>query len=343
MAMNVSGRIYDPWGGQTDLKNRVLSATGNQAQERFSEDPLRMMRAIRFCTAYGLDIIPATYEMILKYHHLLNKVSGERVREELNRILLSNQPALGIRMLLESGLMHYIIPELEAMVGFDQRTFRHNRDLLEHSLAVLEGVPPRLNVRLAALLHDIGKPACFTIDEDGKGHFYGHHLEGMTVCREILQRLRYDKQTSENVSLLVGEHMSRFSRLRNASIKKLIMRVWKHNLQDLLDLQRADIIGSAPPYDFSELEIMEAEIKRILMEMQPLEIKDLAVNGSDLIAMGFVPGPALGEALQGLLEIVLEDPGKNQKDMLLEIARHTLITSVVRPGDLGSISKSLSH
>ena len=324
MALDLRGNIYDPWSGQQDLQNKIVRATRNRARELFSEDPLRMMRAIRIFSVYGFTIEPHTYGAIIECHHLLAQVALERIREELNRILLSERPAQGIRMLQECGLISYIIPELAPMVGLDQRNFRHNRDLFEHTLAVLEGVPHRLNVRLAALLHDIGKPICFTVDEGGIGHFYGHHLEGIGICQKILKRLKYDQQTINDVSMLVGAHMSRYAKLRDASLKKLIKQVGQDNLQDLFALQKADIIGSAPPYDFSELDKMESDTSKILGEGLPLEIKDLAVNGTDLITLGYAPGPVLGAVLSELLELVLDDPTKNQRANLLKIARQRL-------------------
>ena len=324
MAMDLSGIICDPWDGQRDLQDKILRATRNVPQEIFAEDPLRMMRAIRFFAVYGFTIEPHTYAAIMECHDLLAQVAGERIREELNGILRSERPAQGIRMLQECGLIPYIIPELAPMVGLDQRNFRHNRDLFEHSLAVLEGVPARLNVRLAALLHDIGKPSCFTVDERGIGHFYGHHLEGIGISQKILKRLKYDQQTINDVSMLIGAHMSRYAGLRDASLKKLIKQVGQDNLPDLFALQKADIIGSAPPYDFTELDKMERDTRKILGEGVPLDLKDLAVNGTDLITLGYTPGTFLGAVLNELLELVLADPAKNQPAILLEIARQHL-------------------
>jgi tRNA nucleotidyltransferase (CCA-adding enzyme) len=322
IAMDASGNLYDPWGGSADLQAKKIKATCNQAEQRFTEDPLRMMRAIRFATVYDFQICEETCAAILKLNHLLGGVARERVREELNRILISKRASHGIRGLQASGLMAYIIPELELMVGLDQRNIRHNRDLFEHSLAVLDGVPARLNVRLAALLHDIGKPACFTVDAAGIGHFYNHHQAGIEISKTILQRLKYDSVTVNNVALLVGAHMTRFARLRNAPLKQLIRQLGENSLQDMYDLQKADILGSAPPFEFAELEQMQLEISNIMHSHQPLELKDLAVSGSDLIALGYTPGPNLGEALQKLLDVVLENPAKNQREVLLEIARH---------------------
>jgi tRNA nucleotidyltransferase (CCA-adding enzyme) len=280
-----------------------------------------MMRAIRFAAVFDFQICTATYTAILKLNHLLEEVARERVRDELNHILISEHASQGIRSLQDSGLMPYIIPELEAMVGLDQRNFRHNRDLFEHSLAVLDRVPARLNVRLAALLHDIGKPVCFTVDENGVGHFYNHHLAGMQISQKILKGLKYDGQTIGDVSKLVGAHMTRFAKLRNSSLKQLITHLGENNLIDMYDLQKADILGSAPPYDFSELEQMQLEISNILYSQQPLELKDLAVSGKDLIAFGYTPGPMLGETLQKLLAVVLENPDHNRREFLLQLAQ----------------------
>lgn len=324
MAMDLDGNLYDPWQGRQDLQNRIIRATCNQAQALFGQDPLRMLRAIRIASVYGFMIEPNTYAAIPACHQLLAQAAPERIREELSRILLSKRPAQGIRMLQECALLDYIIPEMLPMVGMDQRNFRHHLDLFEHSLAVLEGVPARLNVRLAALLHDIGKPDCFTVDEDGVGHFYGHHLEGIGISQTVLKRLKYDHHTINDVSTLVGAHMSRYAKLRNVSLKKLIMQVGQDNLQDLFDLQQADIIASAPPCDFSQLEKMVEDTGKILCEGLPLEMKDLAVNGTDLIDLGYTPGPLLGTVLNELMDLVLEDPSQNQRENLLQAARQRL-------------------
>lgn len=321
MAMDMDGNLYDPWGGQADLKAGLIRATCDRAEELFTDDPLRMMRAIRFATGYNAKIAESTYTAILQMNHLLAGIAKERIRDELNTIITSERSADGIRGLQTSGLMTYVIPEIEAMVGFDQRNFRHDKDLFEHSLAVLQGVPARIDVRLAALLHDIGKPACFTVDQNGVGHFYNHHMTGMEITRTILKRLKYDGQTISIVSNLVGSHMTRYAKLRSSSLKQLIKQVGENNLDCMYELQKADILGSAPPFVFSELEKMRLEIENILATKQPLTIKDLAVNGDDLVAIGYTAGILLGETLQRLLNIVLENPEQNQRELLLAMAR----------------------
>ncbi len=321
MAMDVNGAVYDPWGGQADLKAGLIRATCDRAEELFADDPLRMMRAIRFAVTFGFQIADSTYAAILKKNHRLGEIAWERIREELNSIITCERASDGIRKLQACGLMTYIIPELEIMVGFDQRNFRHDKDLFEHSLAVLDGVPAQIELRLAALLHDIGKPACFTVDENGVGHFYNHHQAGMDITRTILERLKYDHQTINGVARLVGAHMTRYAKLRNSSLKQLIKQVGRDNLDNLYELQKADIMGSAPPFDFSELDKMHQAIDHILDTNQPLSIKDLTVKGTDLLAIGYAPGPLLGEMLQRLLEAVLEDPEQNQPELLLAMAK----------------------
>lgn len=325
MAFDENGILYDPFGGREDLKKRIIRSPRNEPEQRFREDPLRMMRAIRFCSTLGFLLFPDTYEAIAGQNSLIQRVAPERIRQELNRILVSNRPSQGIRLMLETGLLQYVAPEVMSMVGFDQRNKRHDKDVFEHTMAVLEAVPPRLNVRLAALLHDIGKSTTFSMDKNGVGHFYGHHLEGRRMVEDIMRRLKYDNKTVGDVAILVVEHMSRFPKVRKASLKRLVNRVGEHNLNDLFDLQRADILGSAPPFDFSELDAMREGIDRILNEKPPMEKKDLAINGHDLIELGFQPGLEMGKVLNLLLDIVLEDPDKNERNTLLTIARCRLL------------------
>lgn len=320
MALDESGNIIDPFGGLQDLANKLIRAPRDLAHDRFIEDPLRMMRAIRFCSTYGFSLHPTVRTAITEHSDLIMTVSPERIREEFNRILISGQPASGIKLLLATGLLAHILPEVIPMVGFNQRNSKHDKDVFEHSMAVLEAVPANLKVRLAALLHDIGKPMTYTVDQNGVGHFYMHHIEGKKIAENILRRLKYDNQTINDVTILVAEHMSRFAKIRNVSLKRLINRVGVHNLEDLFNLQRADIFGSAPPFDFSALEAMQASINHIRNENPPMNVKDLAIGGQDLMENGFQPGPLIGQVLEELLNIVLDDPEKNDRATLLSLA-----------------------
>ncbi|MGE5371621.1 MAG: CCA tRNA nucleotidyltransferase [Solirubrobacterales bacterium] len=323
MAFKANGQLLDPFGGEADLKAGFLRTPQGQAQERFAEDPLRLLRAVRFACGYGFAVDETTLAAMADLADRIETVSSERIREELNQVMLSDRAAEGIRMMRQAGLLAHVLPEIDALAGFDQKAPLHDKDLLEHTLAVVDASPKRLAVRLAALLHDAAKPSVHTIDEKGIGHFYGHEKEGRLIVETVLRRLKYDTKTIERVALLVAEHMSRYDKIRNAGLKRLIGRVGLDNLQDLEDLQRADLAGLRPGVSTRSLDDMWSRIWRLVDEKPPLQIADLAVGGKDLIAAGYEPGPELGRVLDRLLEVVLEDPDKNQREILLEIARAT--------------------
>ncbi len=317
LAMDRDGEVIDHVGGLSDLKRRLIRCVG-EPHRRFGEDALRMMRAIRFeCQIEG-DLDQATKEAIRDRAALIANVSQERIRDELTKILLSNQPGKGILELNAQGLLVYILPELHACVGFDQKSEHHDKSIFDHIIAVVDGTPARLNVRLAALLHDIGKPLSFSLDAKGEGHFYGHHLRGQDLTREILTRLRFDSRTVSSVSILVREHMSRFGFLREKNTKRFIVSVGIENLEDLFDLQAADIMASKPPHDFAKLEALKQEVEGILRRGEPLTVKDLAVDGNTLQSWGMKPGKEMGEILQSLLDRVLDDPCINTPRALKE-------------------------
>jgi tRNA nucleotidyltransferase (CCA-adding enzyme) len=318
LAFNNEEGLIDYFNGQDDIKKRKLKTVG-EPEKRFSEDALRMLRAIRFACIYDLKIEIKTYSAIQIHSELIAIISHERIRDELCKILTSTNPAKGINLLKDTGLLHYILPEVEDMIGFDQRTPHHHKDVYQHTLIVLESVPNNLVLRLAALFHDIAKPLTFTKDEQGYGHFYGHHLRGETLVEEVLRRLKFDNDTVGKVCVLVREHMSRYANLKRASIKKLINRVGVENLDSLFLLQIADIKGSAPPHDFSKILTLQADVNKILIEKEPLTVRDLAINGRDLMDLGITPGKKMGQILGFLLEKVLERPELNHKGKLLEI------------------------
>lgn len=320
IAYNNKKGIVDEFNGIEDLKNKKIVAVGN-AEDRFKEDSLRMLRAIRFACQLNFSIDAKTLVAIPKCSGLIVNVSQERIREELNKIILSDYPMKGIKLLKATKLLDYILPELCECYGFDQHNPHHSKNVFDHILKVLESTPKILNCRLAALLHDIAKPKSFTMGEDGVGHFFGHHLDSAEMARDILTRFKYDNKTIENVCILVKEHMSRYPKLRQGNIKKLINRVGIDNLEDLFNLQIADIIGSIPPYDFTNVLDLRNEVNRILNEKEPFNIKDLAINGHDLIELGMKPGIEMGRALNGLLEKVIEEPSLNTKEKLIELVK----------------------
>jgi tRNA nucleotidyltransferase (CCA-adding enzyme) len=325
MAYHPDLGIIDYFGGESFLEQKCIKTVGN-ASERFQEDALRMMRAIRFSCQLDFKIEQYTFEGIQINAELIKNVSNERIRDELVKILLSDYPAKGIELLQKSWLLQYILPELNECVGFDQKNPHHNKDVFKHTLKVLENVPKNINVRLAALLHDIGKPITFSMGEDGFGHFYSHHMKGYDLTQDILRRLKFDNKTIENVPILVKEHMSRYPHIRKSNIKKLINRVGIDNIDNLINLQIADIIGSNPPFDFKNVIELKEEINRILNTEEPLSVKDLEISGYDLMQLGMKPGKKMGIALNELLEKVLENPELNTKNHLIEEAKSLLQT-----------------
>jgi len=312
------GEVTDLVYGLGDLLNKVIRCIGN-ADDRFKEDSLRMMRAIRFSCQLGFTIQYVTREAIVNNAKLIKNVSQERVRDELVKILLSDRPSEGIELLRRLGILQYILPELQSCVGFDQHNKYHRKNVYNHILNVLDATPNGLNIRLSALFHDISKPKTFTMGEDGCGHFYSHHKVGADKTKEIMKRLKFDNETINNVCILVYEHMSRYPKLREGSAKKLLKRLGEQNVDDLINLQIADIIGSKPPFNFEDVVLLKNELKRIIEFKEPISVKQLAVNGHDLIEMGIKPGKRMGLILNELLQLVMEHPEMNAKEELLEI------------------------
>lgn len=320
MAVDRSGLLYDPFGGCNDIAGRIIRSPQDTALERFNEDPLRMLRALRFAAVLDFELDQSIVDAINQCHSLLAGVAVERIREELNGILLSDRPDWGIRTLVDTGLMEFVIPEILPMVGFEQHNRAHIFDVFTHSLTVLSKVPANLELRLAALLHDAGKPATFTLDERGVGHFYQHQQESRRLCREALTRLKYSNAVIDKVSLLVGEHMIWLENPSEEKVRRLIGRVGKELLPELFTLQRADIMGSAPPFELYRVDRVQSMAETTLSNEEALTVEDLAVNGGDLIKIGYLPGEELGRALNALLEIVLASPQANRKEILLPTA-----------------------
>lgn len=320
LAFNYKYDLFDYCGGFKDLNNRVIKTVGNP-DDRFREDPLRMIRCKRFGCQLEFGTEEKTGKSIIRNSKLITKVSAERVREEICKILLSNHPGYGITWLYHWNILKYIIPELCDCYGFEQHSKYHNKDVFKHTMTVLDETSPRLNLRLGALFHDIAKPVCFSVDNEGRGHFYKHHTIGAEMTGEILVRLKFDNNTIESVTKLVKYHMDRYTDIKDSGIKKLINRVGKENIEDLFELQTADIKGCKPPLDFSYVEEIRDRANEVLRKVEPLSVKELDINGRDLIKIGIEPGKRMGEILRELLEIVLEKPEINEKKKLIEIVK----------------------
>lgn len=322
MAYNKSESLVDIFHGQKDLNTKIIRCVGNPS-ERFNEDALRMIRAIRFSTQLSFHLDEATTSSIILNNSLIKNISMERIRDELCKILMCSEPSIGIRLLQHTRLLKYILPELNKCVGFQQHNPHHHLDVFEHTMLVLDTAPEDLIIRLAALFHDVAKPKCFTMDENGNGHFYMHEVESSIDAEKILKRLRFDNNTIKRVCILIKEHMQGNNSLKISSIKRLIARVGTENLNSLFELKIADIKAHMPPHTFDIVYELREKAAKIISEQQPLNIKDLAIDGTDLINIGIPKGKTIGIILNNLLDAVIENPHLNNRSILLNQALNT--------------------
>lgn len=321
IAYNEKEGLIDPYNGVQDIKNRLICCAGNPF-ERMREDSVRILRAVRFETELGFNIDAKLLQTIKDLKNTIPASGSERVCNELIQIILSDMPSRGIRRLMELGLLQVLIPEMIPTFGFDTCSSYHDKDVFEHSLVVMDNTEPNLTLRLAALLHDIDKPNCLTIDEQGEGHCYGHASRGSETAEIILERLNFDHKTIKAVSALIKEHMNDYDNISHLSIKRLIRRVGPDNIDRLFALQLADIKGSNLSGRNTE-RIMKIRNKcwEVLSRNEPLTVHDLDISGYDLLTMGYPPGKAIGEAMNYLLDQVIDKPTLNKRDTLINILK----------------------
>ena len=313
MAFSPTRGYADPFGGREDLKKGILRAVGDPSL-RFTEDALRILRGVRFAVRYGLAVEEKTMDAMTSLAPRLQNIAAERIFEELCKLL----PLVTAEDLLRfAPVLTEVIPELAPTVGFQQHSIHHTYDVFTHAAHVVAGVPADLTLRWAALLHDVGKPACFTLDEEGNGHFYGHAKHGAELANAILRRLKAPNALREQVVLLVERHMTLIEPERKA-VRRWLSRLGPETFGQLLQLQEADMgsKGTGKPAEMAQFDCLRALAQQIGAENACLQIKDLAVNGHDLQTLGY-RGPAIGQALQRLLEQVLEETLPNEKEALL--------------------------
>lgn len=311
--------IIDPFDGQSDISKKIIRAVGNP-KDRIEEDYLRALRAVRFATILDFEIDKDLQKAIRENSSNISYISAERQRAELDKILLSDSPARGIRLLAEVDLLDKILPEVARMIGFDQKSPHHNLDCFEHSLKVLENVPKDLETRLAALFHDTGKPDTFFLDENGNGRFFGHQKISEDLAKNRLKLLKYPNKTIEEVGFLIGRHMDCANPYTEKSVVRLLRKLGEDTLRRLFDLQEADILATVHD-DISNIENGRKFLDKILNEDRALSRADLAINGKDLIDLGFEEGKAIGYVLDELFRAVFEEELTNDKDILLDFAR----------------------
>lgn len=328
LCMDIDENIIDIFGGRHDIDNKIIKCIGNP-DERFNEDALRMLRAIRFMCVLEFKIENDTLLSIKRNNMLIKNISVERIVNELNKIFLSNKPSDGIRVLLDTGLIEYILPEMINCVGYKQHNPYHDKDVFEHIMSVLDNIEPKLNLRLAALLHDISKPECFTIDNNGVGHFYGHHKKSSEVAKEILKRLKYSNEMITDVCTLIRYHYLKEVDMKDKGVKRFINSVGKERLDDMFRLNIADIKGKKNSNNFSHVEVLRKKCKLILERKEPMCLKDLAINGNDLKNLGIPTGRIYSELLNKTMEYVIDKPDKNNKNELIDYIK-SLINNLNR-------------
>jgi tRNA nucleotidyltransferase/poly(A) polymerase len=309
--------VHDPFGGVADLRRGLVRAVG-RPDERFAEDALRMLRAVRFAATLGFAIDPATLDAIRSSAALAAALSGERVGAELRRILASPRPSVALGHAERTGLLDVLFPELAMQRGVAQNKVP-GKDLWDHTLASVDAADAaRPVVRLAALLHDVGKPATLT-----DGHFPDHDREGARLADGILRRLAFPRDEAERVVHLVAQHMFTYAPTwGDAAVRRFIRRVGVDAVDDVLALREADNVGSGLPRDAGRLPELRRRIAAELDAGHALELADLAVDGDDLRAgLGLAQGPEIGRLLGRLLEHVVADPTLNERRRLLAMAR----------------------
>lgn len=308
-AYNSKEGLKDYFNGLEDLQNKIIRTVGD-SNKRFNEDALRMMRAIRFASQLDFDIEKSTLDGIKKNKNLLKNISSERIRDELCKLLLSDNPRKGLNLLKDCGVLDVIIPELTSLIGFNHKTKDYNEDLFDHTLSVVENTPNDLILRLSALFHDIGKPKVNdNISED--------------ITRKILTRLHFDNKTIKSVCILIKEYMNVLGNSTDIDIKRFINRTSKENIYSLLEFQKAHVLSlKNSDLDLYELNNMKNKIDNIINSNIPLSIKDLNIDGSILTKeLNLKPGKVIGETLNYLLEVVLNNPNLNNETILLEKAK----------------------
>jgi putative nucleotidyltransferase with HDIG domain len=317
------GSLSDPFGGVEDIRRRLIRCVGNPA-ERFAEDGLRPLRALRFAAQLGFEVEGPTLEAIPGALSVSARVAPERVRDELDKIIASPRPSAAFLPMEKTGLLKLLLPELAACRGVDQKGF-HRFDVLDHSLLACDFAAREnrsLEVRLAALFHDLGKPETRRLDERGVWTFYRHEEASARIACAILRRLRYPNAVIEKARHLAAEHMFHYDESwGDAAVRRFVIRAGEEHLEDLYALRRADAFAMAarePPPDF--LLPLRERVAAVLAAGRALSLKDLAVSGDDLAGAGIPPGKTMGIILRELLDTVIADPACNTRERLLEIA-----------------------
>ncbi|MEN9338242.1 MAG: hypothetical protein RIQ41_556, partial [Candidatus Parcubacteria bacterium] len=319
MAYNpITGEVVDPYHGHQDMQDRVLRAVGSP-DARFQEDALRLIRAIRFVSQLDFDLDSVTRESIERNAHLLNNISRERVRDEFIKLVMTDFPMRGLILMKETGLLRHVVPELERGIGVTQNQ-AHMYDVWEHNLRTLQHAADKkwpLHVRLSAIFHDISKPETKRFSKEKNViTFYGHDVVGGRVTREIMERLKFPKDLTEQVSMFVRWHMffSDTEQISISAVRRLITNVGKENIWDLIDLRICDRVGTGRPKEEPyRLRMYQSMVEQALKD--PISLKMLKTDGKRIMDVTQeTPGPKIGYVLHALFDEVLENPEKNTEE-----------------------------
>ena len=323
MAYNDKDGVVDIFGGQEDLKRKLIRCVGKPS-ERFDEDALRILRAVRFAAQLGCTIDEETGTAMKKQAHFLKDISAERIREELTKLIISDNPSMLVTA-YEFGLTKEFLPEFDAMMETMQNNPNHKYTVGIHTIKVMENVPKDTVIRYTALLHDIAKPACKTTDENGTDHFYEHQKKGSDMARGILRRLKFDNDTVDRVTRLVLYHDYGIGTdLGIKAFRRFLAKLGVENFEDYIMIREADIKAQSE-YMLENKKVNIEKFKEmyevVISKNQCLKIADLAIDGKDLIELGMKPGRTMGEMLHYLLECVMDEPSLNNKDILTNLVK----------------------
>lgn len=316
--------IVDLVGGRKDIEDGIVRCVGDP-NHRFQEDGLRMLRALRFASVYGMAIEAETASAIHRNKELLKGIAAERIQVELTKMLCGK----GVTKVLEefSDVIAIPIPEILPMFHFEQRNPHHDKDVWDHTIAVIESITPEPVLRWAALLHDIGKPSCFSLAEEGIGHFFGHSDQSTSMAESILSRLRFDNASKEQIVRLVRYHDMPITADRKP-IKRLLSKHGEDATRQLIELHKADTLGQSDicRHRIAIFEEVSQMINEILQEESCFTLKDLAANGHDMMTLGF-QGPTIGRVLQECLDAVLDEQIPNEHEALMAFAKDRQLKS----------------
>ncbi|MBQ9180239.1 MAG: HD domain-containing protein [Firmicutes bacterium] len=315
-------KLIDPFGGMDDINNKIIKCVGDPG-ERFGEDALRIMRAVRFSSQLGFSIEGSTEEAMNNGANLLGHIAAERIRVESDKLLCGADAASVLRK--HRRIIKEFIPEIEPMFELDQENPFHLYDVWEHTLHAVDNIEPDVVLRLAAFFHDIGKPPCKIVDK-GWGHFYGHERVGSRIADAVMHRLKYDNRTRKTVVNLIDRHGIVFNPAGKQA-SRLLHRLGEENLRRLISLERADVKSQHPNYVDERLAMIaafEEKVDYLIEQGKCFSMKDMAVDGRDLIALGVEEGKEIGRIKSELLRLVVDGELENSRDALIDKAKELL-------------------